>query len=548
MRPWTLTIVGLALAAVLFSSAAPPPVLAAPVEPPRLVLFVAVDQMRYDYLPRFASGFTGALRRMMRDGAVFTNAHLDHYPSVTAVGHSTMLTGARPSISGIVGNDWYDRALKRNVASVEDPGTRLLGAGDAPGSSPHRLRVSTVGDELKMAHPGSRVISMSHKDRSAILMGGRMADLALWWNTQTGAFVTSTWYRTELPKWVSDFNAGRPADAWVGREWRAVDGAVLGRLPDTPGPAYYGSLYDSAFGNELLVSLAEAALEGERLGSRETTDILAVSFSCNDAVGHDKGPHSAEIRDITVRTDLALDRLLAAIDRRVGLSRTLVVVTADHGEAPMPEQMTAWKMPGGRLQREELEKPAMDALQKALGPGPWIEGRAGSALYLNRALMAERGLDPAAVERVAAAGVETVGPVWRAYTRSQLLEGRVPPDPWSRRVLLSFHRERSGDVDVLLEPYWMSGLTGTTHGTAYSYDTHIPLMLMGPGIRRGFQDQAVVLNDLAPTLATLLGVETPSGASGRALDEIIDRGDPGPILTPRPTEAPAKPAPPSGSR
>jgi predicted AlkP superfamily pyrophosphatase or phosphodiesterase len=548
MRPWTLTIVGLALAGVLFSSAAPTPALAVPVEPPRLVLFVAVDQMRYDYLPRFASAFTGALGRMMRDGAVFTNAHLDHYPSVTAVGHSTMLTGARPSISGIVGNDWYDRALKRNVASVEDPGTRLLGAGDAPGSSPHRLRVSTVGDELKMAHPGSRVISMSHKDRSAILMGGRMADLALWWNTQTGAFVTSTWYRTELPKWVSDFNAGRPADAWVGREWRAVDGAVLGRLPDTPGPAYYGSLYDSAFGNELLVSLAEAALEGERLGSRETTDILAVSFSCNDAVGHDKGPHSAEIRDITVRTDLALDRLLAAIDRRVGLSRTLVVVTADHGEAPMPEQMTAWKMPGGRLQREELEKPAMDALQKALGPGPWIEGRAGSALYLNRALMAERGLDPAAVERVAAAGVETVGPVWRAYTRSQLLEGRVPPDPWSRRVLLSFHRERSGDVDVLLEPYWMSGLTGTTHGTAYSYDTHIPLMLMGPGIRRGFQDQAVVLNDLAPTLATLLGVETPSGASGRALDEIIDRGNPGPILTPRPTEAPAKPAPPSGSR
>jgi hypothetical protein len=408
--------------------------------------------------------------------------------------------------------------------------------------------VSTVGDELKMTHPGSHVISMSHKDRSAILMGGRMADLALWWDTTTGAFVTSTWYRAELPKWVADFNAGRPADAWVGCEWRAVDGAVLGRLPDTPGPAYYGSLYNSAFGNELLVSLAEAALEGERLGSHETTDILAVSFSCNDAVGHDKGLHSAEIRDITVRTDLALDRLLAAIDRRVGLSRTLVVLTADHGVAPVPERMTAWNMPGGRLQRADLEKAALDALQRAFGPGAWIEGRAGSALYLNRALMAERGLDPAAVERVAAAGAETLGPVWRAYTRSQILEGRVPPDPWSRRVLLSFHRECSGDVDVLLEPYWMSGLSGTTHGTAYSYDTHIPLMVMGPGIRRGFQDRMVVLNDLAPTLATLLGVETPSGASGRALDEIIDRGNPGSILTPTSTEAPGKPAPRSGSR
>jgi predicted AlkP superfamily pyrophosphatase or phosphodiesterase len=490
---------------------------------------VAVDQMRYDYLPRFASAFTGGFRRLNRDGAVFTNAHLDHYPTVTAVGHSTMLTGAPPSLSGIIGNDWYDRVLKTNVTSVEDPGTRLVGVSNAPGSSPHRLRVSTVGDELKMAHPGSRVIGLSHKDRSAILMSGRMADLALWWDTQTGAFVTSTWYGSELPRWAAAFNAEKPADTWLGREWRAVGegstpGPVLGRMPDTPGPAYYGRLYNSAFGNELLVSLAEAALEGERLGSRDTTDILAVSFSCNDAVGHDKGPYSAEIRDITVRTDLALDRLLAAIDRRVGLSRTLVVVTADHGVAPLPEQMKAWKMPAGRLTREDLEKAATEALEKAFGPGAWLEGRAGSALYLNRALMAERGLDPTTVERQAAAGVESVASVWRTYTRSQLLEGRVPPDPWSRRVILSFDRERSGDVDVLLEPYWMSASAGTTHGTTYSYDTHIPLMLMGPGIRPGQHDETAVLNDLAPTLATLLGIETPSGASGRALTEILQAG------------------------
>jgi predicted AlkP superfamily pyrophosphatase or phosphodiesterase len=526
-RLWVLIVVGTALVGLLWGPTTQSSTLAAQEEAPRLVLLVAVDQMRYDYLPRFASGFTGGFRRLLREGAVFTNAHVDHYPSVTAVGHSTMLTGAPPSISGIVGNDWYDRALKRNVTSVDDPGTKLLGAGGASGSSPHRLRVSTVGDELKMAHPGSRVVGIAHKDRSAILMAGRMADLALWWDTQTGAFVSSTWYASELPKWVAAFNAGRPADAWLGREWRALGegGALLSRMPDTPGPAYYGSLYDSAFGNELLVSLAEAALEGERLGSRETPDILALSFSCNDAIGHSKGPHSAEIRDITVRTDLALDRLLAAIDRRVGLARTVVVVTADHGVAPVPEQMAAWKMPGGRLSREDLETAATAALEKAFGPGPWIEGRAGSALYLNRALIAKRGLDGAVVERRLASGIENVPPVWRAYTRSQLLEGRVPPDPWSRRVLLSFNRERSGDVDVLLEPYWMSAATGTTHGTAYSYDTHIPLMVMGPGIRPGLADRTVVLNDLAPTLATLLGIETPSGASGQTLAEIIDRGN-----------------------
>jgi hypothetical protein len=535
-KPLALTVAALALAVPVRASIVPRPAVAAPAEPPRLIVLVAVDQMRYDYLPRFADAFTGGFRRLMQDGAVFTNAHLDHYPSVTAVGHSTMLTGAPPSISGIVGNDWYDRALKKTVTSVDDPGTRLLGGREDTGSSPHRLRVSTVGDELKMAHPGSRVIGISHKDRSAILMAGRMADLALWWDTQTGAFVSSTWYAPELPKWVADFNAGKPADAWLGREWRALGegGAMLGRMPEAPGPAYYSSLYGSAFGNELLVSLAERALEGEELGSRGVTDVLALSFSCNDSVGHDMGPHSAEIRDITVRTDLALERLLAAIDRRVGLARTVVVLTADHGVAPVPEQMAAWKMPGGRLSRADLEKAATDELEKAFGPGAWLEGRAGSALYLNQALIAERGLDPAAVESRLASGLETVAPVWRAYTRSQLLEGRVPPDRWSRRVLLSFDRQRSGDVDVLFEPYWMSSASGTTHGTAYSYDTHIPLIVMGPGIRRGRFDRPVVLNDLAPTLATILGVETPSGASGQALADIL--------------EPPAAPPPPRGGK
>jgi predicted AlkP superfamily pyrophosphatase or phosphodiesterase len=495
-------------------------------EPPRLIVLVAVDQGRADYLPQFASRFTAGLKTLMEEGAVFTNAHLDHYPSVTAVGHSAMLTGAPPAISGIIGNDWYVREEKRNRTSVEDPSTARLGAAEATGSSPHRLMVSTVGDELKMAHPGSRVVSMSFKDRSAILMGGRMADLALWWDTQSGMFVTSTWYGETLPEWVADFNQARPADAWLGQEWRALTedgtpGELLKTLPDTPGPRYYGDVYNSAFGNDLLVSLAEAALEHEGLGTRETTDILALSFSCNDSVGHSDGPHSPHVEDITVRTDRAIGRLLEVIERRVGLERVLVILTADHGVAPVPEQMQEWKMPGGRFSRESLEASAAAALEAAFGPGEWIEGRAGSALYLNQALLAEKGLDPAEVERVLARGLEAVAPTWRAYTRTQLLEGRVPPDPWSRRVLVSFHRARSADVEVLLEPYWMSAATGTTHGTAYSYDTHIPLILMGPGIRPGRYDGSVVLNDLAPTLATLLGIETPSGSSGRALGEIL---------------------------
>jgi len=500
-------------------------------EVPRLVLLVAVDQLRYDYLTRFGADFTAGFRRLLDGGAVYTNAHLDHYPTVTAVGHSAMLSGAPPSLSGIIGNDWYDRAEKRNVTSVEDPATRLVGRREGPaaaGSSPHRLVVSTVADELKMARPGTRVVGLSLKDRSAIQMVGRAADLALWWDTGTGDFVTSTWYVPELPPWAAAFNAGRPADAWLGREWResspgGVSGELFASLPKEAGPAYYAAVYGSPFGNDLLVSLAEAAIEGAELGRRDETDVLALSFSCNDAVGHAVGPYSAAVRDLTRQTDLAVGRLLDAVERRVGLERTLVIVTSDHGVAPVPEAMAALKMPGGRVSRDELLAAAKTALEAAYGPGPWIEGRAGSALYLDRGRIAESGLDPSAVQTTAAAGVESLPSVWRAYTRSQILEGRVAPDPWSRRVALSFHRVRSGDVEVLLEPYWMSGETGTTHGTPWSYDTHIPLVMMGPGIRPGRYDRSVVLNDLAPTLATILEVETPSGATGRFLADVRER-------------------------
>ena len=519
-------IAGVAAAAVLLACATPRQAPLPGEDPPRLILLIAVDQFRYDYLTRFGSAFTGGFRRLMDDGAVFTNAHLDHYPSVTAVGHSTMLSGARPSISGIVGNDWYDSSEGRNVTSVEDPETTLLGlgggGGERNGSSPHRLEVSTLADELKLAFPHSRSAGVSFKDRSAILPVGRSADAAFWWHTATGTFVSSTWYFEEMPAWAARFNDGHPADEWAGREWQALDGgAVLDTLPTKPGPDYYDELYNSPFGNELLVSFAEAALEGLDLGRDERTDVLSVSFSSNDKVGHAEGPYAPKVKDITLRMDRAIGALLQTVERRVGLARTIVILTSDHGVSPVPEELSDLKMPGGRQQRKELVDAAKRALVDAYGPGLWIEGRAGSSLYLNRNLIALKRLDPAAVQRTAATGVEKQPVVWRAYTRAQLLEGRVPPDPWSRRVLLSFNRDRSGDVEVLLEPNWLAGDDRTTHGTPYGYDTHIPLILMGPGIRAGRYDATVALNDLAPTLATLIGVETPNGSSGRALAEAL---------------------------
>ncbi len=481
---------------------------------PRLVLLIAVDQFRHDYLTRFRDSYTGGFRQLLTQGADFTNAYLEHYPSVTAVGHATMLSGAPPSVSGIIGNDWYDREEKKTVTSVSDSGVTALGGVAA--ASPHRLLVSTLGDELKMAGRGSRVIGLSLKDRSAILPVGRMADGAFWYDTGSGAFGSSTWYAPDLPAWVKDFNARHTADGYAGKTW------LGGTLPAV-GPKLYDAVYASPFGNELLADLAEAALSAEKLGTHETTDLLTVSFSSNDAVGHKKGPDSPEVAEMAKRTDAVIARLLAAVDQKVGLDRTLVILTADHGVAPLPEVMAQRRMPGGRLVRKDLVDPVEAALASAYGPGTWIEGRAGSSLYLNRALIKDKKLDPRQVEETAARAAESIPHVYRAFTREQLFRGDVPRNPWNSRLLAGFNPERSGDVEILLEPYWIGHEKDASHGTPYSYDTHIPLVFMGPGVRGGRYDGAVAMNDIAPTLATILEVETPSGSSGRVLSEMLAR-------------------------
>jgi predicted AlkP superfamily pyrophosphatase or phosphodiesterase len=484
---------------------------------------VAVDQLRADYLVRFRDGFTGGFARLLAGGAVFTNAHLEHYPTVTAVGHAAMLTGSIPAASGIIGNDWFDREAGQQVTSVSDPGVALLG-GTGQASSPHRLLVTTVADELKLAGRASRAIGVSFKDRAAILPAGRGADGAFWLDG-TGAFVSSTWYFPELPAWARAFNERRLADAYAGAEWKAESGgAVLRTIPAAPGRGLVAGLWNSPFGNELLAAFAEAALEGERLGQGEGTDVLTVSFSANDSVGHAQGPDSPAVREITVQTDRILGRLLAAVDRRVGLARTLVVLTSDHGLAPVPEEQARRRMPGGRMTTAALTEPVEKALAEAFGPGPWILSSAGSALYLDLSRLRQAKLDEAEVQAVAARALQAVPHVSRVLTRTQLLRGEVPDDPWCRRILRGYHPRRGGDLEVLLEPYWMRSSTGTTHGTPYAYDTHVPLVIMGPGIRPGRHARQVALQDLAPTLSALLEVEPPSGSAGRVLGEALVSG------------------------
>jgi len=498
--------------------------LAAPPKP-KLVVAIVIDQFRYDYLLRFRKDYSSGFVRLVERGANYTDAHYLHATTVTAVGHSTFLSGATPSISGIIANSWYDRKTEKTVTSVSDPETMLVGGKGGEGSSPRRLLVSTVGDELKMQGNDSEVIGISIKDRAAILPAGHMADAAYWYDDDTNKFVTSTYYRHVLPDWVIRFNAEEHYRSSVGALWfPLVHGDSLVPFCSMERGAkirFCGAIEATPWGNELIENFAERAIAGENLGHHQSPDILAVSFSSNDYVGHAVGPDAPEVRDISIRTDRLLGKFFDYIDAHVGAGNTLIVLTADHGVAPVPEVNEARKMPGGRLNEAVFRQKINDALTKRFGPGNWLMPGAVSNAYLNLALAAKYKADPAEVERVAADAVRAQEHIARVYTRRQLETGQVQQDSISRAVMLSFFAPRSGDLYVIPEPYYMFDASGTTHGLPYNYDTHVPLLVLGAGIKAATYSRAVAINDVAPTLAAILGVAEPSGSVGHILSELL---------------------------
>jgi len=478
---------------------------------------IVVDQFRYDYLTRFRAAYNGGLEELLTKGAVYTNARYIHFPTVTAVGHSTMLSGALPSVSGIVSNEWYDRETKKNVTSVSDPKEKLLGAaGEA--SSPRRLLVSTVGDELRIVNPNSKVIGISLKDRAAILPAGHMANGAYWFDNKSGGFVSSTFYFKDLPAWVKDFNGSRPADKFAASDW-------MGKKFPEAGEKLNESLAASPWGNELIEAFAERAVDSEQLGKRGITDLLAVSFSSNDYVGHAMGPDSAEVQDMAIRTDLLLRKLFAYLDKQVGMKDVLVTFSADHGVAPVPEVSQQRRMEAGRVPAHAVENAVQTALVAKFGEGQWIEKLfdGGAMIYLNLDLMREKKVDRAAAERVAADAARGVPHVFRAYTREQIMNGETGDDMVSVAVRNGFFPSRGEDIVVIQEPNWLFGASGTSHSTPFGYDTHVPVIFMGPGIKPGKYYQSIAVNDIAPTLATMLSVEIPSGAAGRVLAEMFTK-------------------------
>jgi predicted AlkP superfamily pyrophosphatase or phosphodiesterase len=610
--PWLLIIASLAATGATRATGAAGAAIGAPPAspPPRLVVVISIDQFRGDYLTRFADlwlpavgvagapgrevpGRVGGFRYLMERGAYFTDARHDHYPLFTGPGHAVLLTGAPPYKSGIVGNSWFDRELGRRRYCVADDASPLVGTagaaaggataggaaagaaaagGAAPGAttprgmtgapamsgatprtgiSPATLRVSTVGDELKMATGGrAKVWGLALKDRAAVLMAGRLADGALWFDDESGAWISSRFYRPDgtLPPWVAAWNAERHADAWLGKEWTlSVPAAALARTwtpgsrwaaaPSTlgagfphrvggagarPGKDYYNALATTPFGNDFTLDMARELIRRERLGQGEVPDLLAINLSSNDYLGHAYGPDSPEVLDAAVRTDRQLADFFAFLAQAVpgGLGGVLLVVTADHGVAPVPGAAREAKLPAGAYDEAAVAAAAERALQAAYGPGKWVTAMVEANLYLDLDALDAHQIQHAAAEDLAAAAVARLPGIYAAYGRTRILDGRLPRTDVGDRIERSFHPRLSGDLVLVAEPFWVPGtLSGTTHGSPYAYDTHVPLLLAGPGIRPGRYPARVSTLDLAPTLADRLGVLPPAGSEGRILAE-----------------------------
>lgn len=522
----------------------------APVPRPKLVLVIVIDQFRPDYLGKFSRFFgQRGFNLLLHRGAAFTRAKYEHAIAFTCPGHAVVLTGSYGNVNGIVSNRWYDQQAGSEEYCAADSAVSLIGM-LGPGRSPHNLLDSTVGDVLKgVSGRRSRVITISGKDRAAIMMGGHLADAAYW--TEDTLVVTSTYYQSRMPGWVRQFNTSGAASSYLGKTWErllraeayaitgpdnvAAEGDVggMGRtfphrpVPDATRQSLIDAFETSPFHNDLLARFATQAVINERLGKDDDTDLLAIGFSANDLIGHAFGPDSHEMMDVTVRTDRLLEGFFGFLDKHVGLSNVLIVLTGDHGVAPLPEVMRKRDPTSGagRFDESTAGAAAEAALRSRYGRADslgWIVYQDFPHLYLNLRSLREKGIAVEEAEAVAKGAVEKVPGVNAAYSASELERQRT--QGVHSPAELSFYPGRSGNILYQLLPYRIPGSkpVGTTHGSPWPYDMQVPILWFGASIKPGAYQTTVSVADIAPTLYVLLGVSPPSRARGRVLREMLD--------------------------
>ena len=532
----------LLLALALGSCAATQPPAAVSGGKPRLVVVIVVDGLPerqvVDYRDQLSpDGF----ERFFTRGAWFTEAHYGYATTETAPGHATIATGAYPHRSGIVSNQWLDIATGSLMYCYADPGATYVGHKTAPGegTSPRNLLAEGVGDVLKRIDERSKVIAISDKDRGAIGPAAKRGT-AYVFREETGEFASTTYYMKEHPKWVAEFNASRPAQRYLGAEWRPLldDGAYARSLPDErkwfeaggklprklPAAAdrdYYEAMMETPFGDDLLLAFARAAIAGEQLGRDGSPDILFIGLSTHDYINHGDGADSRLSQDHVLYLDRELQEFFNDLDVAIGREHYVAVLTADHGFAPAPEHSQSLGRDAGRINPGQMLARVNAGLVKRFGQGRWAVGFSAGAVVLNRPLAQSRKVALPALADEARNLVAAEPGIAKAYTRAEVEGPAHPGDAMLEAVRKSWYPQRSADVAFVLKPYWLLGshAAGTTHGSPHRYDTNVPLMLYGPSWipAVGRIDRPVEISDLAPALAKLLGIPAPAQAEGKAL-------------------------------
>lgn len=523
---------------------------AAPVDVPRpkLVVGIVVDQMRWDYLYRFYGRYqsNGGFKRLLNGGFSCENTMIPYVPTVTACGHTSVFTGSVPAINGITGNDWYDYSQSKSVYCTDDDQMKTVGSKTEAGQmSPHNLMVTTVGDELRLAtNFHSKVIGIALKDRAAILPAGHSANAAYWYDETTGDWISSSYYLNDLPKWVNDLNEKKLPDQYYDQDWNTlypVD-TYTQSTPDVEPYEYrpfgkaakgfpynlkqfkgtnYGMMHVVPYGNTFTFDMAKAAVLGEQLGGGTSTDMLTISLSTPDYVGHTFGPNSVEAEDIFLRLDKDLGNFLDFLDEKVGKGQYVLFLTADHGAAHVPFFLNQHRIPSGNAVDATYAESLNKLLKSKFGTGDLVIDVSNYQVHLNRALIKKMGLNPDTINETVVNFLLDQPGVYRAFAFDKLsqttLNATIKSD-----VANSYYPERSGDIQIIFKPQWIEGFEngGTTHGEWNPYDSHIPLLWYGWNIKPGHTKKEVYMTDIAPTVAGMLHIQMPSGSIGHVIEEV----------------------------
>lgn len=505
---------------------------------PKIVVGLMVDQMRWDYLYKFQGRYTdGGIKRLLREGFSCENTLIQHAPTVTASGHASVYTGSVPAINGIIENAWYDREWGRKISNVEDTLVRIIGMPDHSGRSPRNLLTTTIGDELKLAtNFQSKVVGIGIKDRSAILPAGHTGDGAFW-SEEEGEFITSTYYMDELPDWVKSFNEFNWNDSLIPDGWHTLFPVETYELSTEDDKNYENSisgenrpvfphtkarLSQTPYGNTLTLAFAKAAIEGYSLGEGDVTDMLAISLSSPDKIGHRFGPNSIEVEDNYLRLDRDLEEFFEYLDDRFGRNEYLFFITADHGVSQSPGFLEEHKLPTGFMNKSEVTERVSKALKEKYGVLGIILAETDNLVYLNYDVLDEKGLDRISVAQYIARELKKEAGIQNAFPTETIATTTLTARAKSM-ITNGYHPKRSGDVFIVRSAGWKWGSrNGASHSDWYAYDAHIPLVWMGHGIKRGYTHRTIGMTDIASTIAALLKIQVPSGNIGEVITEITD--------------------------